>query len=102
MNKKHLLLFLFISLFNLSKAQVVQLSVYSEVSFITAGPGKELFEAFGHSAIRIKDPILQLDIVYNYGMFDFNAPNFYMNFVKGKLLYNLGKQRFDRFLYSYN
>lgn len=80
----------------------VQLSVYSEVSIITAGPGDELFEAFGHSAIRIKDPVLRLDLVYNYGIFDFNDPNFYMNFTKGKLLYKLGRYEFKYFLRNYN
>ncbi|MDA9339541.1 DUF4105 domain-containing protein [Polaribacter sp.] len=101
MKKKYIFLLCFLSFFNFSKAQV-QLSVYSEVSIVTADAGSELFEAFGHSAIRIKDPVLQLDVIYNYGMFDFNAPNFYTNFVKGKLNYQLGRQRFDRFINSYN
>ena len=101
MKKKYFLLLVFVSFLNSSKAQV-QLSVYAEVSIITAGPGSELFEAFGHSAIRIKDPVLQLDVIYNYGKFDFEAPNFYTNFVKGKPLYNIGKERFDHFIYSYN
>lgn len=101
MKKKYIFLLYFLSFFNFSKAQV-QLSVYSEVSIVTADAGSELFEAFGHSAIRIKDPVLQLDVIYNYGMFDFNAPNFYTNFVKGKLNYQLGRQRFDRFINSYN
>ena len=80
----------------------VQLSVYSEISIVTAGPGTELYEAFGHSAIRIKDPVLRLDLIYNYGIFDFNAPNFYGNFVKGKLLYKLGRYDFKYFVESYN
>ena len=101
MKKKYILLLCFLSFFNVSNAQV-NLSVYSEVSIITAGPGSELFEAFGHAAIRIKDPVLQLDIIYNYGMFDFNAPNFYTNFVKGKLNYQLGRQHFNQFISNYN
>lgn len=72
------------------------------MSIVTADAGSELFEAFGHAAIRIKDPVLQLDVIYNYGMFDFNAPNFYTNFVKGKLNYQLGRQRFNQFINSYN
>ncbi len=100
MKNKYLVLVLFLALTNSVLAQV-QLSVYSEVSIITAGPGTELYESFGHSAIRIKDPILKLDLIYNYGMFDFNAPNFYTNFTKGKLKYQLGRYRFDYFLNSY-
>tara|TARA_B110000091_G_scaffold183775_1_gene202642 strand:- start:874 stop:2058 length:1185 start_codon:yes stop_codon:yes gene_type:complete len=101
MKKKYFLLLLALSFFNFSKAQVL-LSVYSEVSIVTAGPGTALFEAFGHAAIRIKDPVLQLDVVYNYGMFDFNAPNFNLNFIKGTPYYRLGKQRFGQFIASYN
>ncbi|CAI8356316.1 MAG: Uncharacterised protein [Polaribacter sp. SA4-10] len=101
MKKKYFLLLCFLSFLNVSNAQI-NLSVYSEVSIVTADAGSELFEAFGHAAIRIKDPVLQLDVIYNYGMFDFNAPNFYTNFVKGKLNYQLGRQRFNQFINSYN
>jgi hypothetical protein len=100
MKKKYILLF-FLFAFIKSYNSQVNLSVYSEVSLITAGPGTELFEAFGHSAIRIKDPVLQIDLIYNYGMFDFKAPNFYSNFTKGKLLYSLGRYNFEYFLESY-
>lgn len=100
MNKKYILL-LFLFTFLKSFNAQVNLSVYSEISIITAGPGTELYEAFGHSAIRIKDPVLRLDLIYNYGMFDFNAPNFYSNFTKGKLLYSLGRYKFEYFLASY-
>jgi hypothetical protein len=100
MKKKYILLF-FLFAFIKSYNSQVNLSVYSEVSLITAGPGSELFEAFGHSAVRIKDPVLQIDLIYNYGMFDFKAPNFYSNFTKGKLLYSLGRYNFEYFLESY-
>ncbi|WP_439129434.1 lipoprotein N-acyltransferase Lnb domain-containing protein [Polaribacter sp.] len=94
-----LLLFTFLGI-QLQKAQV-NLSVYSEISIVTAGPGDELYEKFGHSAIRIKDPVLNLDIIYNYGIFDFNAPNFYTNFAQGKMYYLLAKYDFKYFLNSY-
>ena len=100
MIKKYIFLLFFLLIFKSFQGQV-QLSVYSEISVVTAGPGTELYEAFGHSAIRIKDPMLQLDLIYNFGMFDFNQPNFYSNFVKGKLLYSLGRYPFEYFLTSY-
>ncbi len=90
---------LFVSLQNL-QSQQLKLSVYSEISIITVGPGDALFEAFGHSAIRVKDPLYRMDIVFNYGLFDFNQPNFYINFTKGKLVYKLGKTTFKRFVAS--
>ena len=95
------ILLLFISFQNI-QSQGLQLSVYSEISIITVGPGDALFEAFGHSAIRVKDPVLQMDVVYNYGLFDFNQPDFYLNFTKGKLLYKLGKGPFKNFVLNYN
>jgi len=100
MKKKNILIFLFLVFVKSLPAQI-NLSDSSEISIITAGPGTELYEAFGHSAIRIKDPILQMDIIYNYGIFDYNAPNFYVNFTKGKLLYKLARYKFKYFLTSY-
>ena len=100
MKKRYLLLLLLFYFIKPVNSQV-QLSVYSEVSIVTAGPGTELFESFGHSAIRIKDPVLQLDLVYNYGMFDWKAPNFYLNFVKGRPKYSLARYDFKYFLRSY-
>ena len=100
MKQKYLFILFFFLLIKPFTAQI-NLSVYSEISIVTAGPGTELYEAFGHSAIRIKDPVLRLDIIYNYGMFDFDAPNFYGNFTKGKLLYKLARYDFKYFLRSY-
>jgi len=99
--KKSYILLLLLFVFTKSFYAQVNLSVYSEVSIITAGPGTELYEAFGHSAIRIKDPVLRLDLIYNYGMFDFNTPNFELNFTKGNLLYRLGRYKFEDFLAGY-
>ena len=86
---KQTLLFIFIFFVSIQHnfSQKLVLSDQSEISIITAGPGDVLYEAFGNSAIRVKDPTLNLDIIFNYGLFDFNQPNFYVNFVKGRLLY---------------
>ena len=53
MIKKYVLLLFILSFYSHLKAQV-NLSVYAEVSIVTAGPGAALYEAFGHSAIRIR------------------------------------------------
>lgn len=100
MKKTHLFLFYFLILITSINAQV-QLSKKAEISIVTAGPGTELYEAFGHSAIRIKDPVFRLDLIYNYGMFDFKQPNFYTNFAKGNMIYSLAKYDFKYFLASY-
>ena len=102
MKQTFLFIFIFFVSIQHNFSQKLVLSDQSEISIITAGPGDVLYEAFGHSAIRVKDPTLNLDIIFNYGLFDFNQPNFYVNFVKGRLLYRLGKQSFKRFITSYD
>lgn len=68
-----------------------QLSPESHISLITLGPTqKELYSAFGHSAIRVVDPTTGMDYFFNYGVFSFNQPNFYLNFARGKNMYQLG------------
>src|SRR3954471_15624664 len=67
------------------------LSPSAEISIITCGPWQgELYSAFGHSAIRVYDPGNGLDDAYNYGVFDFNQPYFYLNYTRGLLLFKLG------------
>lgn len=83
-------------------SQNIQLSVYSEISIITSGPGDNLYEKFGHTAIRVKDPVLNLDVLYNYGIFDFNDPSFYTNFIKGYMNYKLARYPFHYALKSAN
>jgi len=95
------LLILFLCLGIQAYSRPVQLSAKAEISVITCGPGDDLYATFGHSAIRVKDPNLGIDIVYNYGTFDFNTPNFYSKFAKGQLLYSLSRERFENFLYTY-
>lgn len=94
------ILTLFLSLaFNVeAKSQLPTLSDQAEVSIITCGPWQtELYAAFGHSAIRVSDPTLGLNEAYNYGVFDFNQPNFYLNFARGFLYYKLGVYSYPDF-----
>ncbi|HNP17923.1 MAG TPA: DUF4105 domain-containing protein [Fulvivirga sp.] len=76
----------------------ITLSPQAEIHVLTCGPYQgELYSAFGHSAIRVHDPINQLDLLYNYGVFDFNQPNFYLNFTRGNLNYKLAVMDYPRF-----
>ena len=79
----------------------ITLTEASKVSLVTCGSGEELYEAFGHTAIRVYDPSLGFDAVYNYGTFDFNQPNFYWNFVQGRSLYMLAVNRYSNFIRAY-
>ena len=81
-------------------AQEIILSDTAEISILTMGPGDVLNDSFGHSAFRVKDTNQNIDVVYNYGVYDFNTPNFYLKFAQGKLLYTLGRNNFSPF-YNY-
>ncbi len=75
----------------LALGQALHLSENAQISIITCGPYQgELYSAFGHSAIRVYDPALRIDRAYNYGVFDFDQPNFYLNFARGHSYYKLG------------
>ncbi|WP_034261602.1 lipoprotein N-acyltransferase Lnb domain-containing protein [Altibacter lentus] len=99
--KKLYLLALCLCLKSAVFAQSFTLSEAAEVSILTIGPGKQLYDKFGHSAFRINDPANGLDIVYNYGVYDFDTPNFYTKFARGKLLYKLGVSYYEPFLNMY-
>jgi len=71
------------------------------ISLLTCSPGDELYSLFGHGALRVYDSSSQRDIVYNYGTFDFDDPDFYTKFIRGKLLYMVSVSSIDDFLYEY-
>ncbi len=97
--KKWLFLILLLPLLTLAQTK---LSPNAEIRVITCGPYQgELYSAFGHSAIYVKDEVRGLSRLYNYGVFDFNQPNFYLNFAKGHLNYRLAVMDYERFVQSY-
>ncbi len=70
-------------------------------SLITCDAGDDLYSIWGHTAIRVVDSINNTDIVYNYGSFDFNTPNFIAKFMKGNLRYFISADNYSNFLYEY-
>lgn len=56
------------------------------ISLVTAEPGPEVFELYGHQGVRVNTPG-GMDLTYNFGVFDFNSPNFVYRFVKGETDY---------------
>ncbi len=58
-----------------------------EVSLITYGPGETYWERFGHDAIELRDSSSGEAISFNYGVFDFNESNFFLNFARGRMHY---------------
>ena len=95
-------LFSVLSLVTPLQAQQMPLSPTATASVITCGPGNDFYTTFGHSAIRVTDTAQGIDLVYNYGTFDFDTPHFYWKFARGRLEYMLGRTTFDRFYAVYN
>lgn len=98
--KKILLITLLFLLISISK--VFSQSSNDTVAYlITCGPGTETYSIYGHSALRIVIPERQADVVYNWGVFDFNTKNFTWKFAKGRLDYMLIAEAPKGFLQSY-
>ncbi|WP_426689032.1 DUF4105 domain-containing protein [Rhodanobacter ginsengiterrae] len=58
-----------------------------EVSLITYGAGETYWERFGHDAIEVRDTASGEAVSFNYGVFDFNEANFFVNFARGRMHY---------------
>ena len=95
MNKTLFLLFFSFTV----SAQI--LTSNAKISLLTVSAGDELYSTFGHSAFRIKDPLQGLDIVFNYGAFDFRTEGFYIKFLKGTLPYQINGQYFENEITSW-
>jgi hypothetical protein len=85
-----------------SFGQTSLLSKNSKISILTCDTGNESYSLFGHTAIRVTDVENNLDIVYNYGAFDFRTPNFVPKFAKGDLDYYIVNDRYIDFINQYN
>ncbi len=73
----------------------------AEVYLITCAPGDASYSIYGHTALRITVRGTGFDMAYNWGIFDFETPNFVYRFAKGKLDYLLGAYPYERFLEEY-
>lgn len=100
--KKTLLIILATIMLTTMKAQEMQFSDSAVISLLTCSPGQEIYAKFGHSGIRINDPVTKNDLVFNYGIFSFNTENFYYKFIKGETDYYLGVHPTDMFLFEYD
>ncbi len=76
-------------------------SCHLRISLLTCTPGDELYSTFGHSALRVTDSTSAIDIIYNYGTFDFDDPNFYIKFGQGNMMYFVSVAPFQEFVKEY-
>ena len=78
------------------------LSASSQISLLTSSPWDgEVYAMFGHSAMRITDTVHGIDEVFNYGIFDFNTPNFLWRFATGQTDYIVMAVDFNSYIYEY-
>lgn len=100
---RSILVFLFISFSTVLSAQHLPDKLTSSATFkvLTCNAGDELYSAFGHTALLVTDDSLGLNLVFNWGTFDFSDPNFYSKFTQGKLEYFLSIESFDYFVRTY-
>lgn len=101
MKKAVSILFFALCLIFQGKAVGITLTENAEISILTCSEGAELYSLFGHSAIHVRDAALNIDWVFNYGTFDFGAPHFYTNFIKGYLMYYLSLVEYNHFVNAY-
>jgi hypothetical protein len=85
-----------------NEGYIANLSDSSKISLLTITPSDEqIYTLFGHSAIRVQDEHQGLDEVFNYGLFNFGAPNFIYRFIKGETDYKVGQIPFKYFMFEY-
>lgn len=71
------------------------------VALLTCHPGDEVYELEGHTALRFIFSDGK-DLTVNWGLFDFNSPNFLYRFVKGETDYRMGATPTVHFLNQYS
>lgn len=94
------LLFLFSALSASQSTPSDSLPDSGSVALLTCYPGDEVYELEGHTALRIILPD-GTDMTVNWGLFDFNSPNFLYRFVKGETDYRMGAAPTAHFLSQY-
>ena len=77
--------------------------VQTKISVLTCDPGNEIYSLFGHSALRLQNPVQGYDLVVNWGLFEFsvNQFDFGYDFAKGRLKYFMGLQSATNFMEEY-
>ena len=96
-------IFSFLLLLTIHGTSNAQLSEQAQISLLTCAEGEDIYSLFGHSAIRVKDPVSNIDNCYNWGMFEFDSDEikFATKFTKGRLKYYMDEQDFQYFMWEY-
>ena len=74
-----------------------------DISLITCSPGTELYQLYGHTALRVREVRQgrRSDWVFNYGTFSFKQKNFMWRFMLGETDYELSVLPYGYFYEEY-
>ncbi|MDR2683333.1 MAG: DUF4105 domain-containing protein [Dysgonamonadaceae bacterium] len=73
-----------------------------QISLLTVEPKADrVYTVYGHTALRLYDPSQAIDMVLNWGTFDFDAPHFLYRFIRGETDYSLSYSTYEQFLLAY-
>ena len=108
--KRNILIIIYVILFSLCAPQAIAQTQTQQgdtpdsirISLLTCASGGEIYSLFGHTAIRYENFTRGIDAVFNYGMFNFNTPNFIFRFALGETDYQLGVTDYERFAAEYD
>lgn len=82
-------------------SQIV-LSDSAQISLLTNTPWNgAVYALYGHTAIRVTDPVRKIDSVFNYGIFNMSKENFIFLFVKGETDYMVAAIDFHYYVEEY-
>lgn len=70
-------------------------------SIVTFQPGTAYWQRFGHNALLLREAATGTAITFNYGIFDFGAPNFFANFARGHMVYRVVPNHLQNDLVGY-
>ena len=82
-----------------ARAQAVGDSI--EASLLTCSPGTQVYSIYGHTGLRVRNLTKGIDVVFNYGVFDFRRPHFTWHFVLGECDYEVDAFPYEMFLEEY-
>ena len=71
------------------------------IFLLTMGNGAQIWELFGHNGIWVHDAETHTDVVYNWGVFDFRAPNFILHFLQDRNMYKVDTLSMAGTMYEY-
>ena len=103
MKKSLIILLFFFSFFSFKIISAQQhISRETDIYILTCSPGEEIYQVFGHTTFWIVDDSTRLNYIYHYGTFNYADPNFYLNFIKGRLNYMLALESYPAFIQEYS